>query len=356
MSRMLRLLLLLACTGLSGQAATDTLRIGYTEAPPFIYSNNGELQGINYWLWQSLASERELVYEIIPMDFGALLNGLQTGAIHMSLNPLTLTSERATHFDFTLPYYASHSAIAVAEEGSLQKFINLIRSFVNSNFLRGMFLLLVIIFMFGWLGWYFERRHNHEQFRPGWRGIWDGIWWSAVTLTTVGYGDKAPRTRSGKLAALALMFGGLLFISGLTASMASSLTIDQLAAQPATLEDYKDARVGAVGESGTHEYLRSHFFRNLQTFPDLQEGLEALSKGEIKAFMHDEPILRHRIDQRQSAHGLIVLPLKFDPQFYGFGMAKGQDSLRLSFSEGILRARETQAWQVLLSEYGLSDF
>lgn len=354
----LRLLMgLLACGfGFFGRASTDTLRIGYAEAPPFIYRNGGELLGINYWLWQSLTAESRLAYEIVPMEFGDLLHGLENGTLDLSLNPLTLTSDRATKFDFTLPYYASHSAIAVAEEGSLQKFFNLIGSFVNSNFLRGMFLLLFVIFLFGWLGWYFERRRNNEQFRPGWRGLWDGIWWSAVTLTTVGYGDKAPKTRWGKLAALALMFGGLLFISGLTASIASSLTIDQLAARPKTLDEYKDADIGAVGESGTHLYLKGHFFRNLRAFPDVQQGLEALSAGEISAFMHDEPILRHRIDQWPSERKLTVLPLKFDPQFYGFGMARGQDSLRVSFSEGILKARESQAWQVLLSEYGLSDF
>jgi voltage-gated potassium channel Kch len=60
----------------------------------------------------------------------------------------------------------------------------------------------------GALIWLAERRHNEEQFRrdPA-AGIGNGIWWSAVTMTTVGYGDKAPVTLAGRVIALVWMFG-----------------------------------------------------------------------------------------------------------------------------------------------------
>lgn len=37
----------------------------------------------------------------------------------------------------------------------------------------------------------------------------DGIWWSVVTLTTVGYGDKVPITLAGRLTACVTLFLGL---------------------------------------------------------------------------------------------------------------------------------------------------
>jgi len=51
--------------------------------------------------------------------------------------------------------------------------------------------------------------------------FWDGIWWSVVTVTTVGYGDLYPHTVAGRLIAMLLMLVGIGFIAVLTASIAS---------------------------------------------------------------------------------------------------------------------------------------
>src|SRR5689334_11212162 len=51
--------------------------------------------------------------------------------------------------------------------------------------------------------------------------IWDGIWWSVVTVTTVGYGDLAPTTVEGKVVAMIVMLFGIGFLSVLTATIAS---------------------------------------------------------------------------------------------------------------------------------------
>jgi voltage-gated potassium channel len=48
-----------------------------------------------------------------------------------------------------------------------------------------------------------------------------GIWWSLVTLTTVGYGDVVPTTLGGRLVGVGLMLGGVLSLSLVTATVAS---------------------------------------------------------------------------------------------------------------------------------------
>lgn len=54
-------------------------------------------------------------------------------------------------------------------------------------------------------------------------GIFDGIWWSATTVTTVGYGDIVPTSTLGRLAGIVLMFTGIGLLAMLTATVAALL-------------------------------------------------------------------------------------------------------------------------------------
>lgn len=336
------------------ETTPDTLLIGYTTAPPFIVHEESLLEGINIWLWQRVASDLELNYKFVPMGFSEMLDSLSAGSIDMSINPLTITSERSKKMEFTHSFYASNSTIVVSEASSFQKFVQFIKSFFNQNFLKGLLVLLLIIFLFGLIGWYFERKDD-DQFRKGYRGIWDGIWWSAVTLTTVGYGDKAPKTRMGKIAALVLMFGGLLFISGLTASIASSLTVNQLNSSPEGFSEFKERSVGTIENSSSNNFLKEHFFKDIELYSGVVLGLEGLRDGNIEAFMYDEPILKYRIQKDSTFQKLQLLPVKFDVQFYAFGLAKDKIELEQAISQRILEIMETQEWQVILNEYGLTE-
>lgn len=51
----------------------------------------------------------------------------------------------------------------------------------------------------------------------------NGLWWSVVTLTTVGYGDIAPATIGGRAVAVLIMFFGIGLLGMLSATLASVL-------------------------------------------------------------------------------------------------------------------------------------
>ena len=52
-------------------------------------------------------------------------------------------------------------------------------------------------------------------------GCWSGVWWAIVTATTVGYGDIAPATITGRLIGVILMLVGISLFATLGASVAA---------------------------------------------------------------------------------------------------------------------------------------
>lgn len=61
-----------------------------------------------------------------------------------------------------------------------------------------------------------------SHFEPG-VSFASGLWWSIVTLTTVGYGDISPSTIEGRILAVLIMFFGIGLLGILSASLASML-------------------------------------------------------------------------------------------------------------------------------------
>eukprot|EP00873_Tetraselmis_striata_P033395 jgi/Tetstr1/453659/TSEL_040615.t1 len=81
-------------------------------------------------------------------------------------------------------------------------------------------ILAISLIISGHLIWLIERHENPHMFPPAYLdGVDDGIWWSLVTMTTVGYGDKVPITMSGRFLAFLWMMVGLINFAFFTSSI-----------------------------------------------------------------------------------------------------------------------------------------
>jgi polar amino acid transport system substrate-binding protein len=354
MRRSLLLLMLLIASLMANPG--DTLRIAYTPSPPFIMGEQGEdLHGISIWLWKKVASELGRPFKVEKMPLEDMLRALKEKRIDISLNPLTVTAAREADFDFSMPFFVSNSTVVAKQRSTLTRSIDFIASFFSYNFLRAIFALLLVLMIFGILVWLFERRRNDSEFPPGAHGLWHGLWWSAVTMTTVGYGDKSPQTIGGRIVALIWMFTAIIIISGFTASIASSLTINQLSWSGSELIDYKEMRIGTVQASATEHWLRQNFFRDVHTFAKVEAGLAAVNDETIDVFVYDEPILRYLQKQSEAFAGLEVLPIQFNLQLYAFAFSSAlPDDYIDRVSQHLLKYTESSDWDILLSEYDLS--
>ncbi len=344
------LLLSILCSAFSN----DTLRVAYCIEPPFVFNiQDGTLSGPSVWLWENIAVENNLEFEYVEMPLKELLEALENNKTDASLSPLTITAKRYQTINFTTPYHIEHDSILERNESSLQKSWQFIKSFFSINFLRALGALAFVILVFGILIWFFERKRNNEQFHTGFKGIWEGFWWSAVTMTTVGYGDKSPKTVGGRVISLIWMFTAVIIISGFTASIASSLTVKNISSSHDKIVDFKNKNLGTIEGSATNEWLKNNFFTKKKVFETIEEALNALDKKEIDAIAYSRSSLQSVI-KNDTLSKYQLIDIKYNPQFYAFGLTKNlPDTLVKSINFSMLTNIEKMDWKVQLSENGL---
>lgn len=298
----------------------DTLRIGIHENPPFVIaSEEGSYQGLSVDLWRRIATEQQLAYEWVPFnDLIGIIKSLDYREIDLTINPMNVTAQRLQKFDVTQPFFISSIGVAspYITQSQFQVFL---KNFFSLDFLKVILLLIFIIFIFGTLLWIVERRNNKYQFRPGILGLFDGLWWSAVTMTTVGYGDKAPKTNLGKAIAIIWMFTAVIIISSFTATIASTLTVSRFESKIESLEDVKLlSKVGTIGASSSEDFLVINEIPIYRTYASPIQGLRALAKKEIEVLVFDQTIMQYLISSYQLSDKVQLLPLTFNKQYQSF--------------------------------------
>jgi ABC-type amino acid transport substrate-binding protein len=182
-------------------------------------------------------------------------------------------------------------------------------------------------------------------------GIGSGFWWAAVTMTTVGYGDKAPRTIGGRVVALVWMFASLIVISGFTAAIASALTLGGLGSPVQGPEDLDKVRVGSVPRTTSGIYLDEEGII-FQPMDSVAAGLEALRAERIDAMVYDRPILAY-LARTEHAGELRLLPSTFERQDYAFAV-RPDSPMREAINRTVLElvaGEEAGWWKTQLKKY-----
>lgn len=317
-------------------------------------TEEGVWQGISIALLREVKrdleanNEQPLELEFIEMGLDDMVTAVEVGEVEMAAAALTVNFEREKRVDFSHSYFSSGLGIAVAVDGREQGFFALVRSVLSPTFLRIVAGLFATMLGIAVAIYFFERRTNREQFGGGAiRGIASGLWWSAVTLTTVGYGDKVPKTAPGRMIGLVWMFSGLFIIASFTAAVTSALTVTQLQSRINGPADLARARVATVAESTSAAYLRARriYYRS---HSDIEKAIASLERGECDAVVYDEPVLRYEVHQRKE-NRLFVLPTVFDQQDYAIALPPGSP-LRETVNQTLLRVTSGPDWETTLTD------
>jgi ABC-type amino acid transport substrate-binding protein len=298
---------------------TEPLKVAIKNIEPFIFVEGGKRVGFSIDLWEALAAETDIAYEFVEVtSVTEQIEAVEAGEVDMAIAAISMTASREEIIDFTHPYFDAGLQI-MTQYDTFLSLGSLIRVLFSPEVISALVVLVVIIIVFGHLVWLFERRNN-PHFQHGYlRGVWEGIWWSAVTVTTVGYGDRTPQAVLGRLLALFWMFVGLFIIANFTATITTQLTLNELRSEINGVNDLRNKRIATVAGSSATEFLRENNLSYIGV-PTIEDAYEMLGNEKIDAIISDAPVLRYYISTGERRHEFQVVGDLMNRETYGIAL------------------------------------
>jgi polar amino acid transport system substrate-binding protein len=322
--------------------AQQKVRIVTKPIEPFSFTQNGKLVGFSVDLWEAVAREAGLQFEMQNLEtVPQMLDALKAKQADAAIAAISITAERHATMDFSQPYYDSGLQILVATNASADRGsigTNLSRQFLNWKTFRILGLVFLVMFVISHLVWWLERRRNAEMYpEPYAPGVWESFWWTISMLCTGGCEAKGPMGIPARLIAILWMVVSIVLIAYFTAAVTTEMTVNSLTSDIGGPGDLPGVKVGTVAGSTAETWLR-HNKAKVSTYPDVASAIAVLNSGDLKAVVYDAPVLRYYLSKKVGTRLRLVGPT-FEKQFYGIALQ--QDSpLRLPINRALLALNE----------------
>ncbi|WP_036484387.1 transporter substrate-binding domain-containing protein [Myxosarcina sp. GI1] len=347
---------LLGCTSLSlisifpVSVRAESLQVGTKPFAPFAFVHEGQYIGFSIDLWQEVAKELDLEYELYgETTVSELLNSVSSKNTDVAIAGITITSEREKTVDFSYPFFESGLQILVLSRSQTSPIDTFFWLIFSPILLKTIGVLLLVIFISAHLLWFFERKQNSQMFpREYLPGIWEACWWSVVTVVTVGYGDKAPIGVAGRIVATIWMFTGVLLISYFTASVSSALTVQQLASSIEGPDSLDGKRIATVKGSTAAEYLANRPIKRIE-FDLVEDAYESLEAERVDAVVYDAPVLQNYAVKDGVGKVRVVGPI-FERQKYGIAL-KSNSPYREPINQALLEIIENGTYDEIYQKW-----
>ncbi|QDP84202.1 transporter substrate-binding domain-containing protein [Chryseobacterium sp. SNU WT5] len=329
----------------------DSLRIGVAGTTPFVFMETGNPapQGISVNIWNEIASDLNWNYQYKSYKTVNLaLDALKKGDLDLVVGPVTINAQRSDSFKFSQPFYQSSLAIAYKQgEFSIWNVVKLLFSF---KLLIAIGIFLVILAIVGTLLWLAERKASPDQFpaEPA-KGIGTGMWLAIVTMSTTGYGDKAPVTLMGRIIAGTWMIVSIISATSMIAGIASVLTFSNFqSVDIKNIEQLNGKKVATISGSPSISFLKEYNIR-IKPVENLDQAIKMLNNKQVDAIVYDRPQLMYYINNHKD-EDLEISKAEYYQQGYGFAFPK-ESNLIFNVNRTLLELAEAQEISKITKEY-----
>ncbi|MBX3023630.1 transporter substrate-binding domain-containing protein [bacterium] len=337
------LALLAPAAGAAQSAPPPTpLIVGVTDSRPLSYQNDdGVWTGLGVVVWEQIAAQVGLTYELRPIAMGDVTHALADHSIDAAIGAIPVTPEGEAVHDFSQPYLVTGLGFAQRQQDGML-WSALMRALLDPRLLTMVGGIIASVLVVGVLIALVERRSHSTDFGGSMReSVSMGVWWAAVTMTTVGYGDATPKTTTGRALALVWMFVGVVAVAFLTATVTSVLTLAHLRGAVEHPSDLLRMRLGVVDSGAGADYL-GHRHVAYATYPTYEDALAALDRGSVDAVVGTLPVLRALVSQSWTGR-LQVSPIVLEPLLYGVALPDGSPLLS-RVNQALLAITHDDAW------------
>ncbi|HAJ26542.1 MAG TPA: hypothetical protein DCG53_04750 [Syntrophus sp. (in: bacteria)] len=334
-------------------AAGKKLIVGIANDPPYTFKNEqGQWAGITVDLWRHIARDLKLDYSLKEMTQEEVLNSLQNGSIDLSADAVIITSQREQRFEFTVPIASTRVAVATLYDKEDHPWLAALKIFFSWGTLKIIIILMMILFLLGFLFWRIEKKGNPEHFGEGLiRGIGSGIYWVGSTMTSGVCFGVSLKSVSGRVLGLFWMLICALALSAFIASLSSSLTTHHLSETKFGIDKLRRMHLGTEAGSVPHSIVEKIGSRTTFIKGGEEDVLKELINKKIDGFLYDEATLHYYAEGKY--RGIITVhPTSLKEIVIAFGMPHNSP-LRKPINISLLKILDEPVWESILSRYGL---
>lgn len=332
--------------------AQDTeVVVGVSNFPPLVMEAEGSFEGFDIDIWNEVADLIGVDSTYRLMQFGDLIEALKSGEIDVAVAGISITRDRELEMDFSHPYMNSGLRILTTVDDD-PGWLRLLRFLATTATLKVLGSLIAFVLLCAHILFLAERGSSDisDQYFPG---ILEACWCIVATITTVGYGDVAPRRWLGRFASAVVMLLGISLFGVAIAQLSAGLMMEGLRSDIAGPEDLEGRAIATVaGTTSTAVAIRlGARLHEVETIGAAHRLLEA---GEVDAILFDAaPLMRYVVEDGNNTV-TIVGPL-IERQDYGIAFPAGSE-LRESVNRALLELDESGRYERIRAKwFGSSD-